>query len=320
MLPRLLQPLLARAERRLPALTRNKAAESLPVVLNRRRIYIVPSGYGIAFGGLLMVMLLGALNYSNNAALLLTCLLGAAVVNSMLLTFRALDRLSLEALSGATVCAGDPLALQLDFDGNGRNHPALQLDVAEQVVIFAVRATEQAHRVSISIPTERRGWLQVPRLRVLSRYPFGWFRAWSWLAPQRKILVYPRAEAIGPPPPAARGEHALQRLEHGDEWAGLRDYRQGDPLKHVAWKASARNDTLRVKTFDRAATNAAWRLQWSSTGLHDNEARIARLARWVNEAYAAGRHWSLELPGAHLRAAAGSAHFHRCMRALAELP
>lgn len=320
MLKRLFQPLIARAERRLPALTRNKAAEPLPVSLDRRRIYIVPSGYGIAFGILLMVMLLGALNYSNNAALLLTCLLGAVVVNSMLLTFRALDRLSLEAVHGDTTYAGDPLALQLDFDGNGRNHPALQLAAMQQMVPFAVRATDRAHRVTISIPTERRGWISVPRLRVLSRYPFGWFRAWSWLAPQRQMLVYPRAEAHGPPPPAASGEHALRRREHGDEWAGLRDYRQGDPLKHVAWKASARTDELRVKTFDRAAANAPWRLQWSSTGLTNHEARIARLARWICDAHDAGRSWSLDLPGKYIQPGGGSAHFHRCMRALAELP
>ena len=35
-------------------------------------------GFGVGFALLLLVMLLGALNYANNAALLLTCLLGAA--------------------------------------------------------------------------------------------------------------------------------------------------------------------------------------------------------------------------------------------------
>jgi hypothetical protein len=73
-----LQRLQRWAERRLPALTRYRRPESLPIELHRRRIYIVPSGFGIGFSVLLLVMLVGALNYANNAALLLTCLLGAA--------------------------------------------------------------------------------------------------------------------------------------------------------------------------------------------------------------------------------------------------
>ena len=81
------QRLQAWAERRLPALTRYRQPEPLPIELHRRRIYIVPTGFGIGFAMLLLVMLVGALNYANNAALLLTCLLGAASATSMLVAF-----------------------------------------------------------------------------------------------------------------------------------------------------------------------------------------------------------------------------------------
>ena len=91
----LLRSLQRRAEKRLPALTRYRRPESLPITLHRRRIYIVPSGFGLGFSLLLLVMLVGALNYNNNAALLLTCLLGAASAASMLVAFRNLDGLRL---------------------------------------------------------------------------------------------------------------------------------------------------------------------------------------------------------------------------------
>ena len=42
---------------------------------------------------MLTVMLVGALNYVNNSALLLTCLLGGVAINSMLVAFRNLDGL-----------------------------------------------------------------------------------------------------------------------------------------------------------------------------------------------------------------------------------
>ena len=61
---------LAYAEQRLPALTRLRRSESLPIRLDRRRIYVLPTGFGVSFGLLLFVMLIGALNYANNPALL----------------------------------------------------------------------------------------------------------------------------------------------------------------------------------------------------------------------------------------------------------
>ena len=101
---------LAYAERRLPALTRLRKPESLPIHLDRRRIYVLPTGFGITFALLLFVMLLGALNYANNPALLLTCLFAAACGASLFAGFRAVNGLSLARLAAAECHAGEPLA------------------------------------------------------------------------------------------------------------------------------------------------------------------------------------------------------------------
>ena len=111
-----LQRLQSWAERRLPALTRYRRHESLPIELHRRRIYIVPTGFGIGFSVLLMVMLAGALNYANNAALLLTCLLGAATSTSMLVAFRTLNGLRLSHIHAGHAVAGQPIELTLTLD------------------------------------------------------------------------------------------------------------------------------------------------------------------------------------------------------------
>ena len=57
-------------ERRLARLLTRNRHESLPIVLNQRRIYIVPSGFGFFFAVMMVVVLAGALNYNNNGALL----------------------------------------------------------------------------------------------------------------------------------------------------------------------------------------------------------------------------------------------------------
>ena len=57
-------------DRRLPNLTRRHRNEPLPITLNQRRVYIIPSGFGLFFALMMVVILAGALNYNNNGALL----------------------------------------------------------------------------------------------------------------------------------------------------------------------------------------------------------------------------------------------------------
>lgn len=305
------------AERRLPALTRYRRPEPLPIELHRRRIYIVPTGFGLGFTVLLGVMLVGSLNYSNNAALLLTCLLGAAAAASMLVAFRSLDGLRLTHVRAGQAIAGQPMRLTLTFESS-RPRSAIRVDLEQRCAVFAIEA-ERAD-VPLSLPTRRRGWQPLPRLRVWSSWPWGLFRVWSWLHPQQQVLVWPRPEAGGPPPPQPDDQALRPRLHHGDDLAALREYRSGDAVRHIAWKASARHHGLLVKDFEQPAAGHEWQLDWRQLAGLDAEARIARLARWLGEAKAQGRRHSLWLPTETIESGSGPAHYARCMSALAVLP
>lgn len=306
-------------ERRLPALTRLKSPESLPIQLHRKRIYILPTGFGLGFGVLLLVMLVGALNYANNAALLLTCLLGGATVNSMLGAFRVLDGLVFHGVRAEPAVAGDPVRIHLELDAHERSRNAIRLDGFGPQLAFSLIPGAREDAV-LECSTARRGWMPLPRIRVSSTWPFGLFRAWSWIHPDSSVLVYPRPEASGPQPPQAPDTRDAPRPGEGDDLASLREYRAGDPLKRVAWKASARHEDLLVQELERPAPRPTATLAWHALAGLDAEQRIARLARWVAEAHAASRPWRLELPGAAYGPATGSEHFHRCMTALALLP
>jgi uncharacterized protein (DUF58 family) len=315
-MPVVLRRLVQLAERRLPALTRLRASEPLPIELTRRRVYILPTAFGAGFAVLLLVMLTGALNYANNAALLLTCLLGAAAAASMLLAFRTLDGLCLRGIRAGHVVAGDPVELVLEFTAR-RARDAVRVDFAGTRSACAV---DGATELQISLSTVRRGWLSLPRLRVWSTWPLGLFRAWSWLHPRQSVLVWPRAEATGPSPHQPDAGQVRLAAKPGEELAALRDYRPGDALRHIAWKASAHHRDLLVKEFDHPQPRETWRLDWAALRMLDRESRIARLARWVGEAEARGYRYSLHLPGNDIEAGSGTAHYARCMGALAVLP
>jgi len=293
---------LRRAERRLPSLTRLRSPEALPIPLHRRRIYIVPTGFGLGFTVLLAVMVLGALNYSNNSALLLTCLVGAAGAGSMLVAFRTLDGVALTAIRAQTVVAGEDVPLTIDIAPGWRTRSSLQMDVAGRRLAFAVAAGVPI-TLELALPTEQRGYMAMPRMRLFTTWPLGMFRAWSWLHPDHKVLVYPRAETFGPPPREPSIDDDRGRPHPGDEPTALRMYRPGDPRRQIAWKLSARHEFLLVKDMEQPAPEAEW-----------------RLSCWVNEAHLAGHRWSLALPDRLFDVAQGDEHFHRCMTALALQP
>jgi uncharacterized protein (DUF58 family) len=311
--------LLATAERRLPALTRLKQSEVLPIALHRHRIYVLPTRFGLLFTAVQLVMLLGALNYSNNPALLLTCLLGAASYQSVFQAFRALNGVELRSIQAAPCHAGEDLNITLAFRAEGRPRHSLRARIGNDETLFDLDDAS-AGRVSVSVPTQQRGWQRSGRIRLHCTYPFGLFEVWSWLNPDFFALIYPRREVSTVPLPRAHDAAAEAPLRRsGDEFALLRDYHPSDPRRSIAWKASARHDTLLVKEFEQRRGSEIV-LDWDATSALGYEARISRLARWVHEAEAQQRRYLLRLPEQTVGPGLGSDHRHSCLRALALMP
>jgi len=307
------------AERRLPALTRLKQSEALPILLHRHRIYVLPTRFGLMFSAVLLVMLMGALNYNNNPALLLTCLLGAACYQSVFQGFRTLNGVELRALRGEPCHAGDMLQIELSFRVDRLPRRSLRARIGSDETVFDLAMGDEG-QVRVVVPAEQRGWRRLGRIRLHCEYPFGLFQIWSWLNPDFSALVYPRLETQAAPLPLlhdAANEVAVRRS--GDEFGMLRDYHPSDPRRAIAWKASARHDTLLVKEFEQHRGREIV-LDWDATSTLPYEARISRLARWVNEAEAAQQHYLLKLPDQRIGPGLGSDHRHACLRALALMP
>lgn len=318
-MPAAVRRLQAWAERRLPALTRYRQRESLPITLHRRRVYIVPTAFGAAFTLLLLVMLVGALNYSNNAALLLTCMLGSACSTSMLVAFRSLNGLRLVTIRQSQAIAGEPMVVNLVFSSDAHPHASVHADMDGQSEAFAVGPHGET-LVPLTLATMTRGWQPLPRIKLWSNWPLGLFHAWSWVHPDQSVLVWPRPERAGPPPMLPVDNDSRHRLHQGEDIAALRDYHAGDPQRHIAWKHSARHETLMVKDFEQPEAQEEWRLDWRQLSPLAPEARIARLARWLGEAESVGRPTSLWLPGEDIGLGHGRSHYVHCMNALAQLP
>jgi len=316
---RLWQRTLGFWERRLPALTRLKAVEPLPIELHRRRIYVLPSGFGLFFAALLFTMLIGGLNYNNNPALLLTFLLASVVHTSLLQGFLDLRGVRLTDVSAEPVHAGKTARLRLRFERPERR-PRRGIVVGRGESRSVLDLIETSAETSLQVTTRRRGLLDVGRLLVETRQPLGMFRIWSWMHPRRQILVYPAPERDGPPLPSSQRLKGKQyRRGPGEHLHSLRDYRVGDPMRLVAWKRSAQAGHLLVREFEQPKGGEAV-LDWNALAALDTETRISRLTRWLLEAEQLGLRSTLVLPASRIGPGRGEQHAHACLRHLALLP
>ena len=90
-------------------MNRTAALASQPLVqrLDRRRVYIFPTGQGFTLGAMLVVILLGAINYDNALGYLLTFLLAGLTLVAMLHTYRNLAGLEFKGVRSAPVFVGE---------------------------------------------------------------------------------------------------------------------------------------------------------------------------------------------------------------------
>lgn len=305
-------------------LARPRQREALPVQLDRRRIYVLPTPFGLFFTALVLTMLVGALNYNNNPALMLALLLAGVGLASVFAGHRQLSGLRLLSVEAAPVPAGRPLLLRLHAEADpGHLHQGLLLDMpsAPGSGRGALHLRDGRGVAELPLPTRRRGLLPVPRLRIACTRPLGLAMSWAYALPAQPLLVYPAAEVDGPPLPEHPAEQGQgQPRRGGEDMHHLREYRQGDPRHAIAWKPSARHASLLVREHEQPR-GGELTLDWAWLPNLPDEARIRRLAHWIDEAARQDRHYRLRLPGrADIGPDSGPTHRHACLRALALLP
>lgn len=287
------------------------------VRLRRGRIYILPTQLGLAFGVVLLAMLLGSLNYGNNLGLALTFLLAGLGLVAMHACHRNLESLAARPAGSEPPYAGDDAVFRIALANPGG---AARLDIEATAAgrtgdALSIAAAGDA-LVTIAVPTTRRGAVVLERVELATRYPFGLFRAWAVLHPALACLVYPRPAAHAPPAPAAAGPGGGVARRGEEDFAGLKDYHAGDSPRHIAWKAFARADELLVKEWSGDA-EALPVFDLADAPGATLEERLSVLARWIVDAHARGAAFGLRLPGEDIGPAPGDAQRRRCLAALA---
>lgn len=295
---------------------------ALPWSVNRRRVYILPTRFGVGFGLLCVVMLLGAMNYSNSMGFALTFLLGAIGLVGMHHTHAQLVGLRLVEIDSAPVHVGGDTMLHLRID-----QPSNTARLGVQIHFSDLPAPDSpgvtvasSVQLQLRFAPSHRGWNALPTLTVASVAPIGLFRAWTFVLPDTQVLAYPQLAPPGlrPPPTLALEQGEARNLQHGlTQFAGLRNYVRGDSLQRIHWKSLPKTGTPMVKQFEDGEQPELW-LDMALTPGADLESRLSQLARWVVDLAETPVGFGLRLGSEMIDLDRGPTHCHRCLRALAQ--
>jgi len=296
---------------------RLRGPAELPLELEYRHIYVMPTRFGAWFGVLLGLMAIGGLNFNNNMTLMMVFLLGSVAMLTTLLAYRNLAGITISAILAKPVFTGEQAVFGVLLKNAEARHRFSIRAVSDDSQDCADIQPQATRRLSVEQAADQRGWLEMAPFRIENRFPLGLFRAWSVIIPNARCLVYPKPEPNPPPlPMSGGGDQGAARRGEGDHYHGLREYQPGDPLRRIAWRASARQQKLYTREME-SPRDESCELNWYLMGQGDLEHKLSILTAWVLRAERRQIPYSLEMPGAALPSSLGEKHRDACLEILA---
>ncbi len=218
--------------------------------------------------GLVIAAVLGLLSvFSGGLFLYAAVVVGLVLGLSTLIAVTSLRHLEVaRKLSVTEVACGGVVEARLIIT-NRKPFPALGLSWRDQIEpgldvegpasCAASLAGGETRKLAYRLHSLRRGLFRVGPAMIEATGPFGLVRRFLLDREARFVTVLPRVVEIGKGWPLGhRPIHQVPRrrslFEDPSRFLGIREYRRGDSLRRVHWRATARSGKLQVKLFEPA--------------------------------------------------------------------
>ena len=140
------------------------------------------------------------------------------------------------------------------FSGRRSLNP-FKVALAKDALVPTMAAGQEVE-VQVELTPLRRGILRLTGVTLARPDPFGLFRALSTVLLPQTVLILPKRyllSAVALPGAARYQEGGVALAAHvgqSEEYVALRDYRHGDPMRHIHWRSWARVGKPVVKEFE----------------------------------------------------------------------
>lgn len=224
---------------------------------SRTRVYIFPTRMGGYCIGLIGLMFLLSIGYSNNLLLIFTIALSGLNLIWLVNSHFHLARLTPGQVSVEDGHAGSPMTVNLRWKKWPRGNLAWDISLIGEQGKSEVRILSQEEgRTAGEITLPLRGLYRWTHLRVKSDRPFGLYQTWIYYKIDVTAHAYPtlRKDVPLPSPEIHDREGTVSGERKGDEGLrGLGPY-QGEGPNRISWKHYARSGELFAKEGEELKT------------------------------------------------------------------
>jgi len=306
--------------------------------------------------GLTLLVAAAAMNSGYNLLYWVFGMMGSSLLVSGVVSGMMMMGLRVRRIGPAHGVVGDALTIRYTVTNRNRLFPVFNIHFEERPApgrsgwqqrmasapawVMHIGPRETVHGEAVFWPRAR-GVARFVELRIWTTFPFGIVRKSVTLRQEQRILIYPRLyvlrrrvlEALAPA--GMLGTRITQHAGAGDDYYGLREFRPGDSMRHIAWKRTANRDDLvciertrpnpprlRVVLNLTAATDRLTQDEERSGARELEERAIGLAASIVHAADAAGFEMGLAILGMDREPIAvrrSHWHRHKIMAALAEI-
>lgn len=284
----------------------------------KTRVYILPTPMGAYFNGLIFLMFLLSVGYSNNLLLIFTIFLFGFNLLWVVQTHFHLHYLRPKSIRIDPGHAGDPLNVQIEWLGcpEGPLQWTSELESANHKMKVNLSKNQKDHS-SGDATFERRGKWKWDYLRVSTNKPFGLYHVWSYYQIQTSHFVYPRL--IRPEFLTSIGEKEdgdqSSSKKGDDEFRSFALYQQTESRK-ISWKHYARTGNLLIKEGEEFMTPAFKLHLILPQNEQEKEIYLSKIATQLVECHKKEIPFLLETANVTLGPANHLYHLHECLKVL----
>ena len=211
------------------------------------RWFAIPTGFMASYGALSMFQ----------QGYVVFCYLFAPWVMALAGMFVFRPKVRLSAQFAPRACAGETLPVDVEVEQLGRTAQvelfalphdlpdAVDCEPEDGVALPPLRRGQRA-KVRLGLKCNKRGIYKLRGFRVESGFPFGLLRSSRVIRSDNALVVYPRFQPLGRMdlPVGVRhhpgGVLLASTLGESFEFIGDREYREGDNIRDIDWRATAR--------------------------------------------------------------------------------
>ncbi len=283
--------------------------------------YIKINKWGTFYILLTIAVVFAATNTMNNLLYLVLAFLLSLMTVSGIVSRRNLREIEFSVTPPPEIYKNKPAYFVVNI--RSRRGKKFNIFVELEGVRRGLQVIGKNEQLAIPVIFRERGMRKISNFKISSSFPFSFFTREENFNLNLEITVFPEIFDVSKRIKSFRerfssGEIESQKPGTGGDFLGLREYNDGDPVRLVHWKASARNDELYTKIF----SGPGWKeiiLSEDDLSQRDFEKRIDEMASLAVSLLVSGYSVGIKLGELNIPTDTGNLQKHKILRELALL-